>query len=35
MPGVVGKRLMYKTLIGATTPDNLKKDEANGSGLAN
>jgi transposase-like protein len=35
MPGVVGKRLTYKELIGDSTPDNCKKDEANGSGLAN
>jgi len=35
MPGVVGKRLMYKTLIGATTPDNCKKDGAGSDGLAN
>ena len=28
MPSVVGKRLTYATLIGATTPDALKKSEA-------
>jgi transposase-like protein len=35
MPKVVGKRLMYKTLIGANTPDNCKKDGADGGDLAN
>ena len=33
MPGVVGKRLMYKTLIGADTADNCKKDGADGGRL--
>ena len=27
MPGIIGKRLMYKTLIGATTDGDLKKAE--------
>jgi transposase-like protein len=35
MPGVVGKRLTYKELIGDDTADNLKKGGADGSGLAN
>jgi transposase-like protein len=35
MPGVVGKRLMYKTLIGKTTAESLKKSERGESGLAN
>jgi transposase-like protein len=34
MPGIIGKRLMYKTLIGADTVENLKKDGRDGSGLA-
>lgn len=35
MPGIVGKRLTYKELIGDDTATNVKKDEANGEGLAN
>jgi transposase-like protein len=35
MPGVIGKRLMYRTLIGATTAEALKKSGQAGSGLVN
>jgi hypothetical protein len=35
MPGVVGKRLTYAALIGATRPDNCKNDGAGRGGLAN
>ena len=36
LPGVVGKRLTYKTLIGAPTPENLiSSGAANGGGLPN
>jgi transposase-like protein len=35
MPGILGKRLMYKTLIGADTADNVKKDGLGEGGSVN